>query len=168
MPVPSPSIEASIETPGLAEVIQGSKMDTESAPNLKALWRAVARVASSLLCAGLLFGGWLALFLLTVNLDGAIVTAIRWLSGPVVTAAGFAAGILISGRLTHARPVRFFRVFLWPLAGCAIGAGAVYWIGPMLIVFGMFAAGTASVVIREVVLYVAENLTGHHIENGDR
>jgi hypothetical protein len=38
------------------------------------------------------------------------------------------------------------------MIGCAIGAAVVYWFGPMLIVFGMFAAGTASVALREVML----------------
>jgi hypothetical protein len=33
-----------------------------------------------------------------------------------------------------------------------MGAAAVFWFGPMLIVFGMFAAGMASLVLREVIL----------------
>lgn len=114
------------------------------------MWRALVRVALSLLCAGLFYAAWLAVFLLTAELDHPIVQAIRWLSAPVITAAGFATGIAIPGRFTKAKRVGFLRVLLWPLIGCAVGAGAVYWFGPMLIVFGMFAAGTASVVIREV------------------
>jgi hypothetical protein len=35
----------------------------------------------------------------------------------------------------------------------------------MLIVFGMFALGTASVVIREVVLYITRDATGHQTAN---
>lgn len=35
-------------------------------------------------------------------------------------------------------------------AGCAIGGGIVWGFGPMLIVFGMFAIGTLSVVLHEV------------------
>jgi len=46
----------------------------------------------------------------------------------------------------------FFRIFVWPLFGCALGAIAVYWYGPMLIVFSMLAAEAASIVLREVVL----------------
>jgi DNA-3-methyladenine glycosylase I len=42
--------------------------------------------------------------------------------------------------------------FFWQFEPCSIGAGVVFWHGPMLIVFGMFVAGTMSVVLREVVL----------------
>jgi hypothetical protein len=49
---------------------------------------------------------------------------------------------------------RFIHIYRWPLVGCAIGAGVVYWFGPMLVVFGMLAAGTASVVLREVSLTI--------------
>ena len=114
------------------------------------MWRAFARVTLSLLCAGLTYAGWLAVFLLTTEPNRPIAQAIRWLSAPVVTAAGFAAGIAMWERFTKANRVGFFRVLLWPLVGCALGAGAVYWFGPMLIVFGMFAGGAASVIIREV------------------
>jgi hypothetical protein len=80
------------------------------------------------------------------------VEVVGWLSAPVATATGFATGIAIFEHLTGASKTRFFRLFKWPMIGCAIGAGAVYWFGPMLIVFGMFAAGTASVALREVML----------------
>jgi hypothetical protein len=70
----------------------------------------------------------------------------------VVTAIGFAGGVALVGQATGHGGAGFGRVFLWSLVGCAIGAGAVYWIGPMLIVFGMFAAGTASIALREIVL----------------
>ena len=132
--------------------------------------RAFIRVALSLFCAGAFYIGWLAAFLLTTRADSSAAHTIRWLSAPVVTAAGFAVGIAISERFTNMRKVGFFCIFLWPLAGCAIGAGAVYWFGPMLIVFGMFTVGTASVIIREVVLHVAaiKGTASYHIENGDR
>jgi hypothetical protein len=70
----------------------------------------------------------------------------------VTTAAGFALGVTIVERLTRTSRTRFLRIFVWPLIGCALGAGAVYWFGPMLIVFGMFAVGAASIVLREVIL----------------
>lgn len=114
------------------------------------VWRASVRVALSLLCAGFSHAGWLVVFLLTIEVDHALVQALRWLLAPVVTATGFATGIVISERFTRAPRTRFLRVLLWPLVGCALGAGAAYRVGPMLIGFGMFAAGTASVVIREV------------------
>ena len=39
------------------------------------------------------------------------------------------------------------------MIGCALGAVAVIWFGPMLIVFGMFVAGTASIALREMVSF---------------
>ena len=79
----------------------------------------------------------------------AVLRGIGWLSAPLVTAAGFAAGLWIVERLLGAARTRFSRIFAWPLVGCALGAAAVFWFGPMLIVFGMFLAGTVSVVLRE-------------------
>ena len=114
------------------------------------VWRASVRVALSLLCAGFFHAGWLVVFLLTIEVDHSLVQALRWLLAPVVTATGFATGIVIWERFTRASRAGFLRVLPWPLIGCALGAGAVYWVGPMLIGFGIFAAGTASVVIREV------------------
>ena len=132
--------------------------------------KALIRVALSLLCAGTFYAAWLAAFLLTAEANGSVTNAIRWLSAPVVTAAGFATGIVISERLIRARKTRFFRILPWPLVGCTVGAGAVYWFGPMLIVFGMFAAGTASMIIREMVLHITkvETPTDYHTENGER
>ena len=97
-----------------------------------------------------------AAVLLVGEPGSAVAYAARWLSAPVVTAAGFAAGAALGERLTRVREARFWRILPWPLVGCAVGAGAVYWFGPMLIVFGMFAAGTASVLVREVVLRARE------------
>jgi len=95
----------------------------------------------------------MAVFLLTISLDSPVLEAILWLLAPVATAAGFATGIVLFGHLTSTSETTFFRVLIWPLIGCAIGAGVVYWFGPMLIVFGMFVAGTASVALREVVTF---------------
>jgi hypothetical protein len=131
-------------------------MRKASTVELGCLWETLARVGASLVCAGLSYGGWLAAFLLTSRLKSPIVQAIGWVLAPVATAAGFAAGIAISERLTSPRKSGFVRIFLWPLAGCVLGAGAVYWFGPMLIVFGMFAVGTASTILREVILHTRE------------
>jgi hypothetical protein len=97
---------------------------------------------------------WLAAFLLAAKLGSSVLEVIGWLSAPVATATGFATGIAIFEHLTRTSKTKFFRIFTWPLIGCAIGAGVVYWFGPMLIVFGMLAAGTASVALREVVLSI--------------
>ncbi len=117
---------------------------------------ALVRVALSLIGAGLSYLAWMATFLLVNGSAGPALQAVLWLSAPVVTAAGFAVGILVSQPLTKTKKTRFLHVFIWPLAGCAIGAGVVYWFGPMLIVFGMFAAGTASVVLREVTILAGQ------------
>jgi hypothetical protein len=77
------------------------------------------------------------------------LAAVMWILSPVVTALGYALGIVLGERLTKASPTRFDRILIWPLIGCAIGAGIVVWFGPMLIVFGMFLLGTASVILRE-------------------
>ncbi len=45
--------------------------------------------------------------------------------------------------------IHFLETYKWCLAGCVIGAGIVWVFGPMLIVFGMFAIGTLSVVLHE-------------------
>ena len=106
------------------------------------------RIAFSLLCAGVFYFAWLAAFLLTARLDSSVVETTLWLLAPMTTAAGFATGIMILERLTKSSRTRFSRLLAWPLLGCAIGAGIVYEFGPMLIVFGMLVAGTASVALR--------------------
>lgn len=118
---------------------------------MKSLLGAFARVTSSLLFSGIFYIGWMAVFIPAFKTGNPVLQTIGWLSAPVVTAAGFAAGIWIAERLIGPRTTRFSRIFTWPFVGCTVGAGAVFWFGPMLIVFGMFLAGTASVVVREVV-----------------
>ncbi|HSR31808.1 MAG TPA: hypothetical protein VLY63_14685 [Anaerolineae bacterium] len=120
--------------------------------DLRYLLGALARIAFSLLCAGVFYVAWMAVFLLAAGSQSPALEAILWILAPVITAAGFAVGIIIPERIILPRRSRFLRTFLWPLIGCAIGAGIVYWFGPMLIVFGMFAAGTIGVALREVMI----------------
>lgn len=112
----------------------------------------LARIACSLLGAGLFYAAWMVLFLLTSGSASPFLQAILWLLAPVMTAAGFALGVVLLDRLAGHSRIAFLRIFPWPLVGCAVGAGIVYWFGPMLIVFAMFAAGTASIALREVYL----------------
>jgi hypothetical protein len=112
---------------------------------------AFARIAASVLSAGVFYLGWMAVFITASKTGSSVLRGIGWLSAPVVTALGFAAGIWLAERLTGAGKARFSHIFVWPLVGCAVGAGVVFWFGPMLIVFGMFLAGTASVIFREVL-----------------
>jgi len=118
---------------------------------------AAARVTSSVLCAGVFYVFWLAAFLTTVRMGSPLVKAVAWLSTPVVTAAGFATGVALLGFLTKNSKSEFLATFQWTLIGCTVGAAAVVWFGPMLIVFGMFAAGTASVVLKEVLPVIKKN-----------
>jgi len=116
------------------------------------VWQTLARVAVSLVGGGAAYTCCLAAFLLFGRSSGPAVQAILWLAMPVVTAAGFAAGVTLWDRLSGTRTTRFIRVFAWPLVGCAVGAGVVYPFGPMLIVFGMFLGGPGSILLRELLL----------------
>jgi hypothetical protein len=119
----------------------------------KGLWGAAVRVAVSLAFAGIFYLVWMGAFLLTRTLESPILEALGWLLAPVVTAAGFTIGMLLGESGAGRRKSGFLRVFLWPLIGCVIGAVSVAWLGPMLIVFGMLAAGAASAALRELVLW---------------
>jgi hypothetical protein len=118
--------------------------------DLRRFWKALVRITVSLLCAIVFYIVWMVAFLLTTSLDSPAAETVLWLLAPVITAAGFATGIAIRQRLARKKQPQFLRIFLWPLIGCAIGAAIVYPLGPMLIVFGMLAAGTASIALREV------------------
>gem|GEM_PF-688579 len=119
--------------------------------DLRRFWKAILRIAFSLVCAIVFYIAWMAAFILTARLDSPVVETILWLLAPVITAAGFATGIAVRERLAGQKRSRFLRIFLWPLIGCAIGAGLMYSFGPMLMVFAIFFTGTASMALREVV-----------------
>ena len=121
--------------------------------NVKCLLGIFIRVILSVLFAGIFYTGWLAVAIPAFKSGpgNIILKAIIWLAAPVVTAAGFATGVMIFELLPGARKSKFFDILKWTLIGCAVGAGAVWWFGPMLIVFGMFAVGTAGIALREVV-----------------
>ena len=115
------------------------------------LWGVVVRLASSLAGAGVFYTAYLAVFLTATKSGSVIVETVLWLLAPVVTAAGFAVGVTAAERLARKDRTSFIRIYMWPLVGCAIGAAIVYPFGPMLIVFGMFAAGALSIAVREIV-----------------
>ncbi len=94
---------------------------------------------------------WMAAFICLKDTGGQAVRALFWLAAPAATALGFAVGAALHERLTERRRDSFPRVYLWPLVGCSVGAVAVFPFGPMLIVFGMFLMGTASMILRELV-----------------
>ena len=131
-------------------------MNNEPAVAQRSLWRALARIACSVLGAGAFYFAWMAVFLVGRHWYGPVAIAALWLSAPVVTATGFTLGLALGERLTRVHRTPLLRLFVWPLIACAIGAAAVYWFGPMLIVFGMFAVGTAGIVLREAMASVRE------------
>jgi hypothetical protein len=120
------------------------------------LFSLIIRITLSLVCGGITYFVWMGLFILMADSVGSLVKGIFWFAAPVITATGFATGIFAHERATGVRYATFPSVFAWPLLGCAIGALGIYWQGPMLIVFGMFVLGTASVVLRELVQRVRD------------
>jgi hypothetical protein len=114
--------------------------------------RSLIKVSFSLICGGIFYTFWLAIFLLTRGLHTPFIETILWFLSPIITALGFANGILIYGKLTHDERSEFRQALIWALTGCAIGALFVYWFGPMLIVFSMLITGTASIALREVII----------------
>ncbi len=122
--------------------------------NIRPIGGLLVRVIISVVFAGIFYTGWMAVFIAEFRsgLDSILLKAILWLAGPIVTALGFATGIAISELFPGSgEKSKFINIFKWSLAGCAIGAGTVVWFGPMLIVFGMFVVGTASIVLREII-----------------
>jgi len=119
---------------------------------MRRIFHETGKVFLSVLFAGVLHFIWVAIFIMSVNKVGTIVKGALWILAPVVTATGFTMGLVVGERLLGSTKEPFFRVYIWPLAGCAIGAAAVFWFGPMLVGFGMFLVGTASVVLRQVLL----------------
>ena len=118
--------------------------------DVKALIGAIRRVFSALLFARIFFGGWVAatdsVMSLVPEEGSSFLRTIYSMLIPVVTAAGFAAGTWVAERLGGTRKTRFSRMFVWPLVGCAVGAAAIFLIGPL-----MFTLGTGSVVLSEVL-----------------
>jgi len=125
--------------------------------------KSLASVGISVVIAGAFFVGWLCVFIPAFKTDSTILRLAGWLSAPVVTALGFASGLWLADRMLRSGEASFLRVLMWPFVGCVLGAAAVFWFGPMLIVFGMFAAGTVSIGVREAFL-----ILGYHRSAGDR
>ena len=119
-------------------------------------YRKLARGITALAAGALSYIGWLVIFLLTTGWESAIWDLLVWLLAPVVTGAGCAAGLALGERLTGRKRTPFWKLLLWPLLGCAVGAAVVYPFGPMLIVFGMLAAGAGAGLLRELVAIPAE------------
>jgi hypothetical protein len=110
---------------------------------------AAVGAGGALLGGGLCYAAWLALFLLGRRLDSSPVELVLWFAAPLATGLGCAAGAWAAARLRHGvLPVT--KLLPWTIAGCVVGALAVYWYGPMLIAFTMLAGGAAAVAAREL------------------
>jgi predicted anti-sigma-YlaC factor YlaD len=120
--------------------------------NDRYVWGKLMRVGISVLGAGFFHTAWLAVFILTSKLESRWIRGARWILVPMVTAAGFTVGVQIFDHFAGTRKNKFLHVYFWPLIGCAIGAIAAFSFGPMLIGFGTFGAGTASMLLREFAL----------------
>jgi len=119
--------------------------------NLKCLFGLCVGIIVSVIFAGIFYTGWLAVAIPVLKSGPLFAKALCWLLAPVVTAAGFAAGIVIFELLPGTRKSKLRDIVLWPLAGCVIGAAVIFFFGPMLIVFAMFALGTAAILTKEII-----------------
>ena len=119
----------------------------------KQIWEICVRISFSLIFAGCFHLGWMSSFILATRLNNSILNAVLWLLAPVIIASGFTVGIMVFERVFRKSRTKFLKIYLYPLIGCVIGAASLYWIGPMLIVFGMFGLGTVSIFVRELLSY---------------
>jgi hypothetical protein len=126
--------------------------------NYRLMLKSAVCLAISVVSAGLLSFGWLAL---VVNTGIVFSPPLRFLSIPVVMGLGFATGMWIGERFLQTRTSRFRQILVWPLIGCSVGAALSSWISMylrvivsplVLIVFGGFIVGTVSVALREWLL----------------
>jgi len=114
------------------------------------IWLRLSRILVATLFGGFFYSIWLAVYLL-LSLEDGLLESILWLAVPVFTAIGFALGDIVFSRLLKLPNTPFLPLISWPLLGCIVGAVAVYWFGPMLIVFSMLLLGTLSMMAREVL-----------------
>ena len=117
----------------------------------KRILLALLRIAVSTAFSGLFYIGWMVVTISAFNSGCCILNKILlWIIAPFTVALGFTVGILLVDLIFRQQKTKFWLVYRYPLAGCIIGALVVVFFGPMLIVFGMFALGGISVIIREV------------------
>jgi hypothetical protein len=119
--------------------------------NRKCFFGLFVRIIISVIFAGIFYTGWMAIAIPVLKSGPSFAKVLCWLSAPVVTASGFAAGIAIFELLPGTRKSKRRDIILWPLASCSIGAAVVFFFGPMLIVFAMFALGTAGILTKEII-----------------
>jgi hypothetical protein len=121
--------------------------------SIKRLFGILLRITLSVIFAGVLYTGWLAIVIpiFKSGFGGWVVKGVLWIVAPIITGLGFTVGPVIFELWPTAEKSGFWRRYKWTLVWCAIGGGICFLFGPMLIVFGMFGAGTLSVMIFEVL-----------------
>lgn len=119
----------------------------------KRLLSVFVRVTLSVIFAGIFYIGWMAIAIPIYKSEfgGLVVKVVIWILAPILTGLGFALGSKMFELLPSTDKTGFWETYRWCLAGCAIGGGIIWLFGPMLIVFGMFAMGTMSIVLHETI-----------------
>ena len=135
--------------------------------NVKNIFGLFVRLVVSAAFAGIFYVGWMAVAIPIVKSGPLAAKALCWLLAPVVTGGGFALGITIFELVPGTRKSKVRDIVLWPLSGCAIGAVVVFFFGPMLIIFGMFALGATSILVKELVNIKNQQIT-HSINWGSK
>ena len=126
-------------------------------PQGKSFRESFLRIIISSLFGGVFYFFWMGIYLISLPKDR-IFEGILWIAAPMITGIGFALGISLYDRLAKHERVSFFRVLVWPLVGCVLGALIIYWSGPMLIVFTMLSPGIVSIILREIIYFGGGNL----------
>jgi hypothetical protein len=131
---------------------------------MSAIRRCAIRFTFAVVLGGLVHVVWVTLVILGGSL-GASGTArgALWLAGPIMTAAGFATGLMLRVRGAATVKSRFFRVFVVMLIGCAVGAIVGRPIGPMFFGLCTLAAGgltALAIVIRSAPRRTKKSLGG--------
>jgi len=112
---------------------------------------ALLRLLFSTAFSGLLYIAWMAIAIPVLKSECCILDKIiLWILAPFITAFGFTVGVFLVDLIFCQKKTKLWDIYKYPLAGCIIGAVIVVFFGPMLIVFGMFALGGLSIIIREV------------------
>ncbi len=107
-----------------------------------AVRRGAVRFAIALVLGGALHVAWVALVVTGASLSASGITrGALWFAGPIMTAAGFTAGLTIRVRGALTLKKRLSHVYVVALIACAVGAVAGRPIGPMFVGLGTLTAG---------------------------
>ncbi len=106
-------------------------------------------VAVSVLLGLVFHAAWVVLFIFASSQGAArVVKVMLWLLAPVISAAGFGAGLTLVPRGPSRRRTAFRTAFRIAFIGCAIGAAVMSPLGPMVVGFGVLAGGTMGAIVQ--------------------